>query len=216
MSSIRVIIADDHPIFRKGLRQILAEEKQVEVLSEAADGHEAWEAIAARKPDIAVLDLAMPRLDGLEVARRVQKNKLPVSIVLLTGHKGKDLFHAAIAAGVRGYLLKENAAADLVRCLLALRAGSSYFCPDFTNYLLGQPERARELAEARPGLESLTNGERRILKMISTGATSKEIADELGLSPRTVDNHRFRISEKLGLHGTHSLLKFAIDNRHAV
>jgi DNA-binding NarL/FixJ family response regulator len=215
-SPITVVIADDHPIFRAGLRQIIADEKDLQILAETSNGIEAWKEIVQRRPAIAVLDLAMPGLDGLEVARKIQEQKLSVSVVLLTGHKGKDLFHAAISAGVRGYLLKDNAAADLVRCLFALRQGSSYFCPDFTEYLLGQPERERNLAEQKPGLASLTPAERRILKMIASGQTSKEIADALDLSGRTVDNHRFRMSEKLGLRGTHSLIKFALDNKAAL
>ena len=215
-SPITVVIADDHPIFRAGLRQIIADEKDIQILGEASDGPGAWKEIFQRRPDIAVLDLAMPGMDGLEVARKIQEHKLPVAVILLTGHKGEDLFHAAISAGVRGYLLKDNAAADLVRCLFALRQGSSYFCPDFTEYFLGQPGRERDLAEKKPGLANLTPAERRILKMIATGQTSKEIADALDLSGRTVDNHRFRMSEKLGLRGTHSLIKFALDNKAAL
>lgn len=206
-------MADDHPIFRKGLREVVQGSPDLALVCEVADGKAAWEAIQRLRPDVAILDVTMPGHDGLEVARKVQAQDLPVAVVMLTMHSDTDLFDAAVDAGVCGYLLKENAETELLDCVRAVKAGRSFFCDEFVQHLLRRKQRTLQMARQRPGLADLTPTERQILRLIAQSQTSKEIAEKLGSSPRTVENHRFHIAEKLGLRGAHSLVKFAFDNR---
>ena len=212
-SPITVLIADDHPIFRKGLKDILAAERSLRLVADVADGVAALEKIIALKPQVAVLDIEMPRLDGLQVAEKVRQQRLRTAVVLLTMLKDEETFGAAMDAGVLGYVLKENAVEDLLKCIHAVVAGQPFLSPSLSRFLMNRHAQARALVQETPGLESLTPTERRILGMIAADRTSKEIADELGINYRTVENHRTNISAKLNLHGSHSLLKFAYDNK---
>jgi DNA-binding NarL/FixJ family response regulator len=213
---ITILIADDHPIFRKGLRDIIAAEPSLRLVAEVADGLAAWEQLRNLTPAVAVLDLEMPGLDGLEVAGRVRRARLAVALIVLTMHKEEDLFHHAMDAGVLGYLLKDNAAEDLLHCVSSVAAGRPFISPGLSAFLLRRASMASALHRAQPGLSALTPTERRILQLIAQDLTSKEIADRLGASVRTIDNHRSHISEKLGLHGSHSLLKFAYDHKSSL
>ena len=209
----RVLIADDHPVVRRGLRVVLEEDETLEVVAEVADGGEAWRQIQALKPQVALLDFTMPKLNGLEVARKMKEAKLPVASVLMTMHKEEDLFNEAIDAGVLGFVLKENATDELLQAVRAAVAGCYFVSQAIAHFLLRRHQRGQELAEHKPGLKDLSLAERQILRMVADGRTSKEIAEGLRLSPRTVDNHRFHIAAKLDLHGTHSLVKFAYENK---
>ncbi len=212
-TAITLIIADDHPLMRRGIRDLIAAEPAFKIVAHVANGREAWQAIQDHHPAVAVLDIEMPLQNGLEVARAVRDGEHRTAIVLLTMFKEEHVFNAAVDAGARGYVLKENAEVELLSCLRAVAGGGSFFSPLMTNFLLHRTAQAKQLRQQKPGLESLTPAQRRILQMIAEDKTSKEIADALGISSRTVDNHRANISEKLGLHGSHSLLKFAFDNK---
>ena len=213
---ITVLIADDHAIFRKGLRDIIAATPSLRLVAEAAEGLAAWEQMRRLQPTVAVLDFEMPGLDGLQVALKARQAALPVAVVMLTMHKEEDLFNHAMDSGVRGYLLKENAAEDLLQCVRSVVVGHSFISPILSDFLLRRSARTQALRQAKPSLEDLTPTERRILQLIATDLTSKEIADRLDSSVRTVENHRFHICEKLNLHGSHSLLKFAYDHRSSL
>jgi DNA-binding NarL/FixJ family response regulator len=210
---VTVLIADDHPIFRKGLCEVLSEDATIKVVAEVGDGLAALEKLRELKPAAAVLDLDMPRMNGLQVAKKVFELKLPVAVVILTMHKEELLFNEAMNAGVPGFLLKENAANDLLNCIHAVAKGQPFISPALSSFLLNRKTGSEKLLEQKPELERLTASERRILKMIAEDMTSKEIADRLGLSPHTVENHRAKICERLNLRGSHSLLKFAYDNK---
>jgi DNA-binding NarL/FixJ family response regulator len=211
--AVTVLIADDHPIFRKGLHEVLTEDSAIQLVGEAADGATALQKIRELKPQIAVLDMDMPQLSGLEIARKVSQLKLQVKLVILTLYKEERLFNEAIEAGVLGYVLKENAATDLLSCVHAVAAGQPFISPSLSSLLLNRNARAKELIAEKPALESLTATERRILKLVAQDLTSKEIGEKLAISFHTVENHRANISEKLGLRGSHSLLKFAFANK---
>lgn len=213
MNPLRLVIADDHPIFRAGLRAVLARSPEIQVLSEAGDGAEALEQVRQFNPDVALVDIDMPRCDGLQFAAAIRDARLPVKVVVLTAHPQKEMFDAFLDLGVAGYVLKENASSELIACLKAVAAGEPYVSPSLTRLLLRRRQAAEQLRSERPGLDRLTPAERRILRLIADDKTSKEIASLLGVSPNTVDNHRANICEKLGLRGTHSLLKFAFDNK---
>jgi DNA-binding NarL/FixJ family response regulator len=210
---ITVLIADDHPIFRKGLRDVLSEDATIRLVGEAADGVTALQRIRDLKPQAAVLDLDMPEMNGLELAKKISELKLPVALVILTMYKEERIFNEAINAGILGYVLKENAASDLLNCIHAVVAGQSFISPSLSSFLLSRKARTQIFLDQTPELQTLTPAERRILKLIAEDLTSKEIGDRLGISFHTVENHRAKICEKLNLHGSHSLLKFAFDNK---
>ena len=213
---ITVLIADDHPIFRRGLRDIITATPSLRLVAEVADGLAAWEQMRRLQPAVAVLDFEMPGLDGLQVALKARQAALPVATVMLTMHKEEDLFNQAMDSGVLGYLLKENAAEDLLHCVRSVVAGRSFISSILSDFLLRRSARVQAFRQTKPSLEDLTPTERHILQLIATDLTSKEIADRLDISVRTVENHRFHICEKLNLHGSHSLLKFAYDHKSSL
>ncbi len=213
---IRVIIADDHPIFRSGLRQLFMANDTVEILGECSDGENALRSIENLRPDVAILDIDMPGRNGLEVIRALGEKNLDVPVIFLTMYNDREMFNKAMDSGARGYVLKESAARELVEALRLVAGGKYYISPALSAYMVERRTRAAQLREALPGLDLLTDAERRIIRHIADGKTSKEIAAVLSVSVRTVDNHRLNISAKLGIHGTHQLLKFAVQNKSAL
>lgn len=213
MTPIRVLIADDHPIFRAGLRAVLDRHSTLQIVAEAGDGDEALDLVNRTHPDIALVDIDMPRSDGIRFATAVRDAALPVKVVILSAHSQREMFDAFMDLGVSGYVLKENASAELFACLQSVSRGEPYVSPTLTRHLLKRRQGVEQLRSDRPGMERLTPAERRILRLIAEDKTSKEIAATLSVSPNTVDNHRANICDKLGLRGTHSLLKFAFDNK---
>ncbi len=209
-SDTRILMADDHPIYRDGLRQIIHTDPGLKVIQETGNGAEALRLARELKFDIAILDVDMPGLNGLDVARARQKERLQFELIFLTMYREEDMLHEAMSLGAKGYVLKESAAADILQSIHTVAGGQYYVSPSLTGLLVNRG--AREGGQM-PGLDRLTPAERRILRQIASDKTSKEIADDLGLSPRTVENHRTNMSAKLGLQGSHSLLKFAFENK---
>jgi len=212
----KVLIVDDHPLFRNGLRQVLQNDVRFELVGEADDGTLAWKSILEKKPDVAVLDINLPGLTGLEVAGKVHAQKLATRIIILTMFKEEDLINRALDYGVLGFVLKENAVEDIITAILSAAQGEHYLSPAISGCLVRRRNRAETLAAHTPGLDDLTKAESRIFKLIAEKRTSREIAAELGISPRTVEAHRANISAKLNLHGNHSLLQFALENRSSL
>ena len=212
-TELNIVIADDHPIFRRGLRAVLEAAAGLTVSAETEDGEAALAHIRAHTPDVAVLDLDMPNRDGLDVAREVREAKLPTAVIILTMHKNEALFNRALDLGVRGYVLKDSALVEIVAAVRAVAAGQSYISPQMSGHLLQRRARADALAAERPGLEDLTPTERRVLRLIADDKSSREIADALYISVRTVEHHRANICHKLDLHGANALLKFAVAHR---
>jgi DNA-binding NarL/FixJ family response regulator len=210
---IRILIADDHPVFRQGLRQIIETDPQLKVSAEAADGEQALARLQDTPVDVAMLDLTMPLKDGFAVARAARELRLAVPLVFLTMHKDEHYLHAALDLGVRGYVLKDSAITEIVNCLKAVVAGQDYISPALSSYLIRRSNRAASLAAAKPALEQLTPAERHILKLIAEGQTSRTIAADLGIGIRTVEHHRNNITTKLELHGSHALIKFALQHQ---
>jgi len=208
-----LIIADDHPVFRQGLRQVIETDKQLQIIGEAADGQAAIARILETNPDVAVLDVDMPNSDGFEVVRAVRQKQSPVRIVFLTMHKDERFLNAALDLGVKGYLLKDSAVTEIVASIKAAAAGHDYVSPALTSFLVNRSRRTAELAREKPAIGKLTPTERRILFLLGAYKTSKEIANELFISVRTVERHRANICEKLDLNGSHALIKFATEHR---
>jgi DNA-binding NarL/FixJ family response regulator len=214
--SIKVLIVDDHPLFRNGLRQVVQNDARLELAGEAADGLAAWKFIQEKKPDVAVLDVNLPGLTGLEIAQKAQEKKIRTRIIILTMLKEEELINRALDFGVNGFVLKENAVEDILNAIVTVADGGHYLSPAVSSYLVRRRSRAEQLAAHKPGLDDLTKAERKILKLIAGKKTSREIAAELFISPRTVEAHRANICTKLELHGSHSLLQFALENRSSL
>lgn len=213
MQEIRVLIADDHPIFRAGLRGIIEARRDITVVAEAADGAQALERLQTGDVTVAVLDLTMPVKDGFAVARAVREHRLPAAIVFLTMHKDEQYLNAALDLGARGYVLKDNATTEIVDCIRAVADGQTYISPTLSSFLIQRRTRVAQLAEQKPTLDQLTAAERRILTLIADGLTSRDIANQLGIGVRTVEHHRNNIAVKLELRGTLALTKFALKHR---
>jgi two-component system, NarL family, response regulator DegU len=210
---ITVVIADDHPIFRNGLRQIIATDGGIQILAEVADGESALEKVRELQPRVAILDIDMPKKDGFELAQIIRAEQLPVAVVFLTMYKEERFFNAALDAGVEGYVLKDSAINEIVQCIRAVARGENFISPTLSTYLLNRHRRASDLLNQQPGLESLTSAERRVLKLVAQYKSSKEIAETLFISPRTVEHHRSNIAAKLGLKGSLALLQFALKHQ---
>lgn len=213
-SEFRVVIADDHPIFRAGLKQTIESGASLKVVFDAADGEAALRAAIEFEPDVIVLDVNMPKMTGLEVAAEIKRKGLAaVGVVFLTMHDDRAMFEKALDLGVKGYVLKDSATTDIVNCLNAVVAGQNFVSPAMTTYLFNRASRRAGAGGDGGTLADLSENERRILKMIAEYKTSREIGDELCLSYRTIENYRTNICAKLNLRGAHSLIKFALQNQ---
>jgi DNA-binding NarL/FixJ family response regulator len=212
-SDIRILIADDHPIFRQGLRLVIEAHRGLTVVAEAADGNLALECLRAGDIAVAVLDVTMPVKDGFAVAREARERRVAAALVFLTMHKDEHYLNAALDLGVRGYVLKDNATTEIVDCIRSVAGGGEYISPTVSSFLIHRRTRAANLTEQKPALEQLTPAERRILRLVADGLTSREIAGQLGLGVRTVEHHRNNVAVKLELRGSHALTKFALKHK---
>ncbi len=213
---IKILIADDHPIFRKGLRQVIESETGLQVVAEADNGATAFDLICQLHPHIAILDIHMPMMSGFDLARAIFDQGIEIEIIFLTMHKAEDMFAAAMDIGVKGYVLKDSAVTDIIGSIRAVASHQPYISPQLSSFLLNRSARRVELHREQPGLHRLTPTERRVLCLLAEYKTSKQIADELFIHPRTVDNHRANICQKLGLRGSHALMKFATEHKSEI
>jgi len=210
---ITIIIADDHPIVRKGLREAIEEDRRLRVVAEANNGQEAIKAIEKFNPQVTILDIDMPVMNGFSAAREIKAKKFSTEIVFLTMHRDEDMFNEAIDLGAKGFVLKDSALTDIIDCIKAVAVKEHYTSHALTSFLLNRSRRAIGLTEQQPSINDLTPTERRVLKLIAENLTSKEISEQLFISPRTVEKHRENICQKLNLQGSHSLFKFALQHK---
>jgi DNA-binding NarL/FixJ family response regulator len=209
--ALTVLIAEDHPVFRKGLTDVLRADATFRIVGEAADGERALALVRELRPRIAVLDIDMPKASGLAVAEAIQRDGLDTAVVMLTMYQDAKMLRRALDLGAKGYLLKDSAVTDIIACLQMVAAGRAYISAALSNELL---ERRADLPVAElSALAALSPAERRVLQRIAGGLTSAEIGQALGISPKTVENHRTHICRKLGLHGPQALLRFALEHR---
>jgi two-component system response regulator NreC len=210
----RILLADDHTIVRQGLKAILEGEPDIEVVGEAADGREAVRKAATLAADVVVMDVSMPRMNGIEATARIARDSPRARVIALTMHNSEEYIYSLLKAGARGYLLKESASSDLVEAIRSVRRNGTYLHPTVSpkvvsEYLKRPDPRTRA---AMPTRESLTSREREILQLIAEGHTNKEIAGHLGLSVKTVEAHRTRIMQKLRIHNVAGLTRYAISH----
>jgi DNA-binding NarL/FixJ family response regulator len=207
-----IFIADDHPIFRKGLLEIISSENDFNIVGESSDGLAAIKIIIDKKPDVAVLDIQMPNMDGFEVQKKINELALDTKVIFLTMHKEEDIFEHAMEMGVKGYVLKESASEEIIICVNNVLQGKYYISGSISDYLFNWNNKIKEGLE-KNDLSLLTSAEMKILKLISEKKSSREIAEILYVSVRTVENHRNNICTKLNMHGANSLLKYTLENK---
>ena len=207
MKRIRILLADDHAVVRQGFKMILDAQPDMEIVGEAGNGREAVDLAEQLRPDVVVMDVAMPELNGIEATRRLASSVPHARVVALSMHKDSVYVREILRAGARGYLLKDSGAADLVAAIHAVASGESYLSPAVSNAVLDDYRR-----HATNPIDLLTSREREVLQMIAEGKTNKEIAGTLNLSVYTVDAHRGKIMEKLNLHSSGELVRFAVRN----
>jgi two-component system response regulator NreC len=210
MSTIRILLADDHTVMRTGLRLVLERQPDFKVVAEAGDGREAVAQAESAKPDVAVLDIAMPNLNGIEAARQIAARIPGVSIVILSMHSDEAYVLRALKAGARAYLLKESAEADLINAVRAVREGKAFFSPAISRMLVEDYVRQLQDRDVEDSYELLTPREREILQLLAEGKSNKDVANLLNLSVYTVETHRGNLMEKLNLHSVPELILYAV------
>lgn len=213
MSKIRVLVADDHAIVRAGIRLLLESEADMEVVGEAADGQEALTKARELRPDLVLMDIAMPGINGLEATRRIKEQCPATHVLALTMHEDERYFFQIIQAGAAGYVVKGASPADLLAALRAVSQGQAYLYPSVARRLLDDYLRRVEAGEETGGLENLSQREKEVLRLVAEGLTSREIAQRLCLSTNTVERHRANIMGKLNLHSRTDLIKYALRKR---
>lgn len=207
---IRIILADDHAAMRHGLRLILEQQPDFEVLGEVSDGREAVALAETLKPDVAVLDITMPNLNGIEAARQITAKQPEVSVIILSMHADESFVLRALKAGARGYVLKESAEGDLINAIRLVSEGKSFFSPLVSRMLVQDYVRQMQDKDVEDSYELLTSRERELLQLVAEGKSNKDVANMLNLSVYTVETHRSNILSKLNLHSVPELILYAV------
>jgi DNA-binding NarL/FixJ family response regulator len=213
MSQIRILLADDHTVMRRGLRLLLESQSGFSVVAEASDGRQAVEQAEATHPDVAVLDIAMPNLSGIEAAQRIAAQSPATAMVILSMHSDEGYVLRALKAGARGYLLKDAAEGDLIEAIKAVSQGRTFFSAEIGKMLVEDYIREIRSRGAEDSYELLTSREREILQLLVEGNSNKDIAASLNVSPHTVETHRRNLQDKLNLHSFAELILYAIRKR---
>jgi two-component system, NarL family, response regulator NreC len=210
MGTVRILIADDHSLIRSGLRSVLTQEPDFEVIAEVSDGGEAVEVAASRLPDVAILDVGMPVLNGIEATRRIAGKLRNVHVVMLTVHADEFYLVSALKAGARGYVLKSSAESEIVQAVRAVSQGKAFFSPKVSRMLADDYVRYLDGTDVDDAYDLLTSRERQILELLARGQSNKDVANILNLSPTTVVSHRQHIFQKLNFHSLVDLILYAI------
>jgi two-component system response regulator NreC len=207
---VRIVLADDHTIMRHGLRLVLERQSDFAVVGEANNGREAIDIVVRENPDVAVMDIAMPLLNGIEAAKRIAEERVKTAVVILSMHSDESYILKALRAGARGYLLKDSAEIDLIQAIRAVSAGKAFFSPAVSSVLADDYLRQIQQQGVEDPYELLTARERELLQLIVELKSTKDIAGLLGISPRTIDTHRGNLMQKLNVHSIPELILYAM------
>jgi DNA-binding NarL/FixJ family response regulator len=208
--SIRVLLADDHGVVRKGLRFVLESESGIEVAGEAGDGRQAIEMAGEVNPHVVVMDIAMPRLNGIDATAQIVKRYPETGVIILSMYSDEEYLLRALSAGAKGYLLKDTAESELVTAVRTVAAGKPFFSPDISKTLLEDYLRQLRQRGLTDSYDLLSDREKEVLQLLAEGKTNKEVATVLNLSPYTVETHRTHIMQKLDLHNTAEIVLYAV------
>lgn len=208
---VTIIIADDHPLIRKGLKDVIEDQSEFNIVGEAADGEQALKLIEELNPTIAIIDIHMPKINGLEVVKSIKKKKLDVGLIILTMYDKENIFNHAMDLGIKGYVMKDSALTEIVDAIRTVAMGKYYISSSISGFLV-KKNQFGTTSNNETGISKLTTAEIKILRMIAANMTSNEIADELFLSIHTVNTHRSNICQKLNIHGPNALLHFILDH----
>jgi DNA-binding NarL/FixJ family response regulator len=208
--TVRVLLADDNGILRKGVRSVLAQDPDIVVAGEAGDGPEAVRLAEELGPDVVVMDIAMPGLNGLDAAAQIARRARRTAVIILSMYSDEEYLVRAVSAGVRGYLLKDSAEPDLVRAVRAVAAGNTFFSPAIADLLFDEYLLRLERREVQDSYDLLTDREKQVLQLLAEGRTNKEVASALALGVSTVETHRLNLMQKLDLHNTAELVLYAV------
>jgi two-component system response regulator NreC len=211
VNKIRVLVADDHAILRAGLRMLIDSQPDMVVIAEAPDGLVAVEQVVDKRPDVAILDLTMPKSGGLDALHKIVKVDHPPRVLLLTMHEDPAYLRTALAAGAAGYVLKKSVDADLLSAIRAVQKGRRYVDPEFADLLVQDAFGSKKSAEAKDGSNVLSEREQQVLKLVAEGFSSREIADQIAISTKTVEAYRARFVDKLGLKSRAQIVQYALN-----
>lgn len=210
MQKIRILLADDHTILRAGLRMMLNAQPDMEIVGEAQDGRQAIAETQRLQPDIILMDITMPDMNGIEATRQIKRLHPETKVLMLTMHENEEYVFQALRAGAAGYMLKEAADTDLISALRVIQSGQFYLSPMAQSVMVGDYLQRVRTGEEKDSYSSLTEREREILKLVAEGYTNNQIAERLVISPKTVDTHRTHVMDKLNLHSRAELVKYAM------
>jgi DNA-binding NarL/FixJ family response regulator len=214
MATIRVLLVDDHTVVRQGLRRMLESDDEIDVVGEASSGRVAVRTVPQVRPDVVVMDIALPELNGVEATRQIVKQCEGIGVLILSMHADQTFVRESLHAGARGFVLKDADPGDLLRGVKAVNRGESFFSPAVSRVMLDEfVEGGAQVSDADLKLTSLTDREREVLQLITEGKSSKEVASLMDVSIHTVDSHRKHLMEKLGVHNTAQLVRFAVQTR---
>jgi DNA-binding NarL/FixJ family response regulator len=207
---IRVLVADDHSVVRQGLRAWLEKSGNIQVVAEAADGRDAIVLAEELKPEIVIMDIAMPMLNGIEATAQITRRNPQTGVIILSVHADESYILRALGAGAKGYLLKEATEKDLLPAVRSVQAGKPFFSPAIAKVLLEDYMRMLRQNNLQDSYELLSEREREVLQLLAEGKSNKEVAQLLNLSPHTIDSHRTNLMQKLGLHNTAEIVLYAV------
>jgi len=210
MAPIRILLADDHTIVRDGLRAVLERQSDMSVVGEAADGRQAIELAESATPDVVLMDIAMPVMNGIEATRRIVGSNPKIAVVILSMHKDESYVLRSLKSGAKGYLLKDSLRVDVINAIRAVYAGRSFLTPQISRMLQEEYIQNLDRRELDDTYDLLTNREREILQLVAEGSTNKEIAGILNISPTTAETHRAHLLQKLGLHSVPDVTLYAV------
>ena len=208
--SVRILLADDHGVVRKGVRFLLERQPGMEVVGEAADGREAVRLAETVNPDVVIMDIAMPLLNGIEATAQMVKRDPKIGVIILSMHSDEDYLLSALNAGAKGYLLKDSAEVDLVRAIQTVIRGTPFFSPEIAKTMLEDYMRFLQQRNLQDSYELLTEREKEVLQLLAEGKSNKEVATILDISVYTVDTHRMHLMQKLNLHNTAEIVLYAV------
>lgn len=208
--SIRILLADDHAILRRGLKALLEREPDMEVVGEAQDGRDTLKSVEELRPDVVVLDITMPNLNGIEAARQILAKGSQTAVLILSMHSDEGYVLRALRAGARGYLLKDAVEGELIQAIRAVADGKAYFSPEVSRLLVEDYVQGMQQRGLQDSHELLTTREREVLQLLAEGKTSKDIASMLALSVYTVDTHKSNLMQKLSLHSMAELILYSV------